>query len=300
MKTTQAKTTDFAVCLTEFLKIYLPGKRELSENTIKSYRDTFRFMLIYSEEKLGIYAEKLMVSDITENFVYDFMCWLEDNRKNSRSTRRQRLAAIHVFVHFLKTKKPENLLEYQKILDIKVKGAGQHNIKHLSPDEVRAILAAPDLADRFGRRDMVLLSLLYDSAARVQGICDLTVGNVRLQRPATVKLTEKWGKTRIVPLMSETADILKAYLRENNLDTPEKRSLPLFFNHQGTKLTRAGVTYILQKYCDIVRKDITSLPKVSPHTFRHQYVKPALKIQQRFFFNQPLKPKSATLHSIST
>lgn len=271
------KTTDFAVCLTEFLKIYLPGKRELSENTIKSYRDTFRFLLIFAEDKMGICAEKLTIADITEDFVFGFMCWLEDDRKNSSATRKQRLAAIRVFIHFLKTRKPEYLLEYQKILDLKVKGCGQSNIGYLSPDEVRAILSAPDLSDHFGRRDMVLLALLYDSAARVQGLCDLTVGDLRLQRPATAKLTEKWGKTRIVPIMPETADVLSVYLKENNLNAPEKRGCPLFFNHQGTKLTRAGVTYILQKYCDIVRKNVPSLPRVSPHTLRHSKAMHMLK-----------------------
>lgn len=272
------KTTDFARYLTEFLKIYLPGKRELSENTIKSYRDTFRNLLVFTEEHVHIPAERLTIADITEDFVFDFIRWLDNCRKNSKSTRKQRLAAIHVFIHFIKTRKPEYLLEYQKILDIRVRKDAQQRICYLSPDEVKEILASPNLDNHFGRRDMVMLSLLYDSAIRVQELCDLTIGDLRLKRPATVTINcGKGGKSRVVPLMPETADILNRYLVDNCLNTPEKRESSLFVNHQNKKLTRAGVTYIFKKYCSIAREVIPAIPKASPHVFRHSKAMHMLK-----------------------
>jgi site-specific recombinase XerD len=133
---------------------------------------------------------------------------------------------------------------------------------------------------------MVMLALMYDSAARVQEICDLTVGSLRLQKPATVTITGKGQKTRIVPLMPETAEAVKQYLSELALNTPEKREYPLFTNHQHTKFTRAGVTYILNKYCNIVRKTTPTLPDVSPHMFRHPYVKQKLKNILLIFYEQ--------------
>ena len=272
------KTTDFAVCLTEFLKIYLPGRRELSENTIKSYRDAFRFMLIFAEEQHNIPPEKMTLDDLTEDFICDFLIWLECERSNSSATKKQRLAAIHVFIHFLKTRKPEYLFEYQKILEIKVKGNPQRNIGYLSPNEVKAVLAAPDLNDRYGKRDVVLLSLLYDSAARVQEICDLKVADVRLQKPCTVCITGKGQKTRVVPIMLETGDVIRTYLAQNCLNTAEKQNYPLFTNHQHSKLTRAGVTYILKKHCDTVRKVDPLFPSiVSPHMLRHSKAMHMLK-----------------------
>ncbi len=272
------KTTDFAYCLTEFFKVYLPGKRGLSENTVKSYRDTFRYLLIFAEEQADIPAERMTIADFTEDFVFNFTRWLEESRHNSKSTRKQRLAAIHVFTHFLKTRKPDYLLEYQKILDIKVKKARQQSVSYLTPDEVKAVLAAPDLRDQFGRRDMVLLSVLYDSAARVQELCDMTVGSIRLQRPATVTIYKGKGeKPRVVPLMPETASVLGKYIADNRLDSPEKLNHPLFSNHQKSKLTRAGVTYILKKYCDAARKTLPTLPCASPHVLRHSKAMHLLK-----------------------
>lgn len=264
------RQTDFAVQLTEFLKIYLPARRDLSENTIASYRDAFRFLLVFAEEEKGIPADKITLKDFTEPFVSSYINWLASGRRNSPATQKQRLAAMHVFVHFLKTRVPDYLLEYQKILDIKVSVNRQTSVGHLTPNEIKAVLAAPDAATPYGRRDMVLLSLMYDSAARVQEICDLRVKDLRLKKPYTVTITGKGNKTSPVPLMMETAEVLGSYLASCGLDQPGKSDYPLFSNHQGQKLTRAGVTYILKKHCDAVREKDSSFPqKVSPHMFRH-------------------------------
>lgn len=264
------KRTDFAGYLTEFFTVYLPGCRGLSENTIISYRDTFRFVLIFSEDVRRLPAEKLSLSHFTAEFVEQFLAWLENERHNSISTRNQRLAAIHVFVRFVKLKKPEYLLESQKILAISSKKASKPCIEYLRPEAVKAILSAPDTSDKFGRRDLALLVMLYDCAARVQEICNLQAGDVRLQKPYTVTLTGKGKKTRAVPIMKETAAILRSYLSVNRLDTPEKQEYPLFCNHQRQKLTRAGVTYILKKHCVTASEKTACIPDtVSPHMLRH-------------------------------
>ncbi len=125
---------------------------------------------------------------------------------------------------------------------------------------------------------MLLLSLMYDSGARVQEICDLRVRDIRLHKPPTVVLTGKGNKTRYVPLMTGTAEALTEYFLENQLSLPEKMDQPLFCNHQRGKLTRAGVTYILKKYFNAAKASNPLLPtKISPHVLRHPYVKPTTK-----------------------
>ena len=215
-------------------------------------------------------ADKITLDDFTEPFICDYINWLAEKRGNSSATQKQRLAAIHVFVNYLKTRVPDYLLEYQRILNIKIPTKRQPIVGHFTVSQVEAILAVPDCNTPYGRRDKVLLSLMYDSAARVQEICDMTVKDLRLHKPYAVSITGKGKKTAFVPLMKETADLLKKYLSENELDHPEKSGFPVFSNHSGQKLTRAGVTYILKKYCDAVRTSEPSFPKkVSPHMFRH-------------------------------
>ena len=264
------KTTDFALRLSEFLSIYLPGQKGLSTNTIMSYRDTFRFILIFSEDVMKIPTEKLTLTKFNCEFIVAFLTWLEKERKNSVATRNQRLAAINSFVKFVKRKNPEYLAEAQKILDIDFKRKPQSGIKYLTPDCVQAIISATDTNPKNGKRDKVLLSLLYDSAARVQELCDLKVRDIRLQKPYAVTLTGKGRKTRSEPIMVQTSAVLTRYIAENRLDSQEKLDYPLFVNHHRTKLTRAGVAHILKKYCDIARQTNPDIPdKISPHVLRH-------------------------------
>ena len=263
------KTTDFAEYLSTFLTMYLPGQRGLSSNTIMSYRDTFKQVLQYAES-CGIRPEKLTLSKFNADFIEAFLNWLEKERGCSRSTRNQRLAAVRSFARYVHSKRPEYLFESQKITGIRSKKKPEPLLPFLSPELIGAILAQPDMTTVFGRRDAVLLSLLYDSAARVQELCDLRVRDVRLQEPYTVTLTGKGDKTRSVPIMRDTAALLIKYASEHKMSA-DRYDYPFFHNHQHGKLTRAGVTYILKKHCNSAREQFPQIPeKMSPHVFgRH-------------------------------
>lgn len=264
------KTTDFAHCLSSYLTMYLPGQAGLSENTIMAYRDTFKLVLLYAEERLHLKSDKLTLEKFNADFINHFLFWLEQERGNSISTRNQRLAALRAFAKYARTRYPEYLLETQKIIDLKTKRKPVPTLPHLSSDSVRDIIAQIDISDRYGLRDMALLSLMYDSGARVQEICDLCIRNVRLEKPYCVTLTGKGNKSRAVPIMVNTANILSNYLLENHLYSLERLDKPLFFNHQRGKLTRAGITYIFKKYCKSAHVTSPQIPlKISPHTFRH-------------------------------
>ncbi len=264
------KTTDFAQCLASYLTMYLPGQLGLSENTIMAYRDTFKLVLLFAETEYHLRPEKITLANFNAEFTADFLRWLEQERGCSAATRNQRLAALRAFAKYARTQNPEYLFESQKIMDMKAKKTPAPAIAYLSPDGVQSIFSQTDTSSKYGRRDMILLSLMYDSGARVREICDLRVRDVRLQKPPTVTLTGKGCKTRSVPIMSSTASALSVYFSDNSLSRPEKADQPLFLNHQHGKLTRAGVTYILKKYFDAAKKVNPSLPqKISPHILRH-------------------------------
>lgn len=105
---------------------------------------------------------------------------------------------------------------------------------------------------------------LYDSGARVQELVDIRIRDLRLDSPAQVKLTGKGRKTRSVPLMNQTVSILKEYLKKNGLDKEQNVDHPLFYNAQGKKLTRQGISYVLKKYAKKC-----GINDISPHQLRH-------------------------------
>lgn len=165
--------TDFAYHLTQFLSVYLPNYVGASKNTILSYRDSFSLFLRFSRDHKKIAVEKLSLDMIDAPFINDFLDWLESERKNSVSTRNQRLAALHAFFRFLQYEQPQNLASYQKILAIPMKRGVAASMNYLSLECIQSLLTQPDTTKLSGRRDVVLLSLLYDTGARVQELVDL-------------------------------------------------------------------------------------------------------------------------------
>lgn len=151
------------------------------------------------------------------------------------------------------------------------KKANKETFNYFTLDGIKLLLEMPDVNTRNGRRDLALLTLLYDTGARVQEIIDLTPSRIRFEKPYTVKLIGKGNKARIVPLMEPTIRILKQYMDENKLLNNHANLYPLFFNKRKEKLTRAGVNYILKKYTNLARiKNSALIPKkVSCHCLRH-------------------------------
>lgn len=264
------KPTDFAKALSHYLGIYLPGQRNVSTNTIKSYRDTFKLLLTYCRDYHLVPAERLCLKDIDKPLVLDFLGWLEEHRHNGISTRNQRLACIHGFYRYLHTEDPTGLLQYQQILSIPSKKAPAATVSHLTPEALKLILIQPDTSTLSGRRDLVLLSTLYDTGARVQELIDLRVRDVRFDPPAIITLTGKGRKIRQVPLSPNTESLLKQYVDEAFGEIAGTSDRPLFCNRMRSKLTRAGIGYIINKYVQRARLKSPIVPeKVNPHLMRH-------------------------------
>ena len=264
------KPTNFAQYLTEFLSIYLPKQKNVSKNTLYSYRDTFKLLIYYCQNIKEISAERITLDVLSSVLLADFLEWLETERKCCTATRNQRLAAIHSFFRYVQAEEPAGLFHFQKIISIPIKKATKAVVGYLTPAAVRLLLEQPDKNTHNGRRDLTLISILYDSGARVQELIDVTVGDLVLQEPAIITLTGKGNKTRRVPLMKNTIALLKNYILENKLDQPCKNKNPLFINHQNKKLTKEGVAYIISKYVASARQTSTLVPvKVKPHMLRH-------------------------------
>lgn len=264
------KPTDFSIYLTKFLSDYLPGQKNVSSNTIRSYRDTFKLLLRYFQEREGIPPEKLKMSCITQVCVTSFLDWLETERGCGVTTRNLRLTAIHSFFRYAQAESPESLFHFQKVIAIPVKKGRKKIVEHLTPEGIRLLLEQPDRSCPKGRRDLVILSTLYDSGTRVQELIDLSVGDFIPGANAVLVLTGKGNKTRRVPLMKNAASLLVAYISENHLYAPHKKTYPLFTNSQHNRLTKEGVAYVLRKYAAQAHEisDIVP-PKVKCHMLRH-------------------------------
>lgn len=263
---------DLPYYLTQFLGKYLSGEKNASRHTIQSYSLTFKLLLTFIESEKRIMPEQLSMAHLTRDMVIDFLDWLETVRNCGITTRNQRLVAIHSFVRFVQKQYPENLLEFQKILNIPDKKCAKTVVPFLTGEEMRILLSMPDPSTQSGFRDTVMLAVLYDSAARVQEIIDLKVKDLRLDKPAVIALHGKGQKTRYVPIMEKTQNLLKTYLekKQRSSGTSDVEQY-VFENQKKQQLSRWGISYIINKYVNMARlSDGFNIRfSVTPHVFRH-------------------------------
>lgn len=266
------KPTDFARALSCYFFEYLPIQKGLSENTIHSYRDSMSVFLSYCENERHLKREKIEIKDLNRELVEGFLDWLEQEKGNSTATRNQRRIALNTFFKYLQYESPEYVLLCQTVCSIPKKKHRKQTIQHLSIDGIKAVLEQPNQRSRSGRRDFTMLCLMYESGARISEITDLSIGDLCLDKKgAFVRLHGKGKKVRTVPLISNISSMLQIYLQDEKRYRVCQNEEPLFCNRCKEKLTRAGITYIFNKYVNAAKNDKPELfpNKVYPHIFRH-------------------------------
>jgi Site-specific recombinase XerD len=246
---------------------YLHNQKHVSPQTIASYRDTFRLLLQFSQNTLGVAPSSMRISDLSAAVVLSFLDHLEQKRQNSIASRNTRLAAIRSFFRAVALRDPETVNQCSCILALPVKRTARPLVKSISRKEVEAILAATDQSHWSGRRDHALLLLLYNSGARVSEIAALEPSQFYSGKSNYLRLYGKGRKERTVPLWTRTAKTLQTWIRE----LPNTDRGLIFPNSQGTQLTRNGINYILQKAVERASAVCPSLRNkiITPHTIRH-------------------------------
>jgi site-specific recombinase XerD len=206
-------TSTLAGALHEFFLHYLPGQRACSPHTLQSYRDAIKLLLQFVVGKRGD-PSRLDVADLTAERVAAFLQDLENTRHNTITTRNVRLGAIHSFFRFLGAQHPQHLAQAQRILSIPFKRSATREIQHLEFEEIQTILNGIGRATADARRDFVLLTLLFNTGARVSEIVGLHARDFRLAAPAHVLLHGKGRKERTCPLWADTARLVRDHLAE--------------------------------------------------------------------------------------
>lgn len=258
----------FSYHLTKYFADYMPNQLALSVNTIRSYRDTFVQLMEFYREAYRIPPEKLGYSSFTAQKTEEFLTWLEEKRGIGTSTRNQRLAAVHSFFRYLQYRDPAGFSQCAEVLSVPFKKSPVSTVEYMTLEETAFLFTLPDQQDDAQFRDLAILTLLYESGARVQELLDLCPAHIRFGATDTVILHGKGNKTRQVPISVDVAKIIKNYIRRSGRLKPNE---PLFVNRRGEKLTRAGVQYVIDKYVDMGRKARPEYfrGRITNHSFRH-------------------------------
>jgi integrase/recombinase XerD len=245
----------------------LQSQQAVSAHTLASYRDTFRLLLRFIERLTDRTPSQQRLRDWNSSHLAQFLDYLEKKRSCQARTRNTRLAAIRSFMRYVAQEEPSALGLTQRVLAIPMKRFDRPLLGHLSRPELEAILAAIDLRTPSGRRDHLLVSLLYNTGARVSEILALQRQQVREQPSHLIEINGKGRKQRSLPLWRSVAKELQRHLA----GLPPDPTTWIFCNRFGQRLSRSGAEKRLRL---AVRRAIPACPslrnrRISPHTLRH-------------------------------
>lgn len=252
-----------------FLSDYQPRQCNASPNTIWAYRDSLKQLLCFVAKAKKCSVADLCLRDLEHQRILAFLESVETNKGNSISTRNHRLAAIRSFFRYVAQMSPESVDQATQILTIPTKKTVSRSVDYLTKDELTLILRKVPIETESGRRDDAILRFLHNTGARVQEVVELKASDLRLDSAPAVKIIGKGRKERFCPLWRDTAKRLRRYLGERHVELNSDEFV--FTNSRGHKLTRFGVTYIIEKYVQMAAKEEPSLGRknIHPHTFRH-------------------------------
>jgi site-specific recombinase XerD len=242
-------------------------QRALSPRTVACYRDSFSLLLGFAEQRLGKAPTTVQLVDLNQKFLASFLDHLERDRHNSVRSRNIRLAAIRSFLKFAARRDIANLHLIEQALAVPMKRFERPMVEFLSREQMLAILDIPTTS-WLGQRDRVLLTLLYNTGARVSEIIGVRVEDVVLSDTSSIHLRGKGRKQRSVPLWKTTARDVRAWLRVNEQLSAGSALLP---TRDGNAMTRANVAQRLRlaTLAATARHPELAKQSVTPHRIRH-------------------------------
>jgi len=251
----------------KFFAQHLINERQLSPCTVASYRDTFRLFLSYLQSQNRRGPSQQRFQDWDAPHVLGFLEHLEKQRHCCARSRNTRLAAIHCFMRYISEQEPGQLALAGRVLAIPNKRHARPMLGYLTPEQVQAILEAPDPDTLSGKRDRLLFRLLYNTGARVSEIVALNRQDLLPSTCQTVILHGKGRKERVVPLWPKTARPMREWLDQ----LPQEPSTPVFTNRGGGRLSRFGIE---KRLAEAGLKAAVTCPslrgrQISPHLIRH-------------------------------
>ena len=245
----------------------LAKQRQASPATVASYRDSFRLLLRFVQTRTGKAPSTLTWDDLSVDVISAFLDHLETHRHVSARSRNTRLAALRSLFRYAALRHPEHAQLIQQVLSIPQKRYDKSNVSFLSPEEVSALLGAPDRSRWEGRRDHALMTLAVQTGLRLSELIGLNCVDVQLGTGAHVRCTGKGRKQRCVPLTVATVAVLRVWLKER----AGSRDEPLFPTRTGRRLSDDAVERRVATHRALAVQRCPSLEakKLTPHVLRH-------------------------------
>jgi integrase/recombinase XerC len=256
--------------LDQFLD-HLRLNENASAHTVRAYDSDLSQFLVFLALHLGRRRSELQPEDFDHLHIRAFMGDLH-RRGNSRASAARKLAALRTFGRYLRR---EGQIEGDPAALVGTPKREERLPAHLGEGEMTRLLEMPDATTSLGRRDRAILELFYASGLRLSELVGLGLDDVNL-RDRIVRVLGKGGKQRIIPFNRSAESAIRAWLSDREtlvrddtalVLTRRRKSLPLFLNYQGGRLSTRSVDRLVRKYVAACSTRFG----ISPHALRHSF-----------------------------
>lgn len=269
VKKTTNKTTkkdqvvDKSEEMIKLFKEYLQVERNFSNYTVDGYiKDIEDFYIYLKSDNFGN-----LLSITKSNVPRYYLSYLTTTVGLKKKSIARKLSSLRSFYRYLES---ENYIEENPFEMIETPKADKVLPKVLYKNEVENIFNSIDTSTAVGKRDILILELLYGSGLRVSELCGLKESDIDYAN-GMIKVFGKGHKERYVPMNSHIVDALKNYIHiarpELVLKNELKDSENLLVNKRGGPLTTRGVRVILDNIIDKASEHT----HIHPHMLRHSF-----------------------------
>ena len=256
----------FSKLLQSFLIDYIIGECNCSLNTKSSYSTTFYLLIEFLFKKYKIKSNEITFDNLNKEIIIEFLDYLENDRKNSVSTRNQRLASLKSFFKYVQYNEPSLFDLCTQILSIKNKKVPNKMISYFSEEEIKIIIS--HLNKENNLKYLTLLCVLYETGAKVSELINIKICDINLSDTASITLYGKRNKIRIVPISNELVKLINKYFKNQYVDYGEGL---LLYSKNHKQYSRFGINFIINSLADKLKLEYPNYFKENyhPHSFRH-------------------------------
>lgn len=234
---------------------HLSRDRRRSAHTVRAYAATAERLIGFLQGHWGGAVDAGQLGRITATDLRAFLARRREDGLGNASAARE-LSAVRAFLDFAGIEAPR----------LRGPRTGKTIPRPISPDE--AVALAMDVADFaaepwIGARDWAVLLLLYGAGLRIGEALSLT--GAILPLGATLVVTGKRDKTRVVPLLPPVRAAIEAYVAQQPWGTA--RDAPLFRGAKGGPLSAA----IVRRAVQAARGRLGLGDRTTPHALRHSF-----------------------------
>ena len=213
----------------DFISHRLPEIRKSSANTVKAYRDSLNKYIDYLESEKKLRRADISFEDFSKENINDFLDWMLNTKKYAEKTCNLRITAINALLEYAANENSDAFMAiYLEARTVKALRVHPGTIEYFEGYQMKALLAAPDINTKTGRRNQMMLILYYDTAARISELLELTMGQLHLDAEVPyITILGKGRKYRNIPLMEKTIQHLRRYIKEFHVGC--NAETPLFY-----------------------------------------------------------------------